>query len=221
MTEQGTGRITVLIVDDDLYVRESLSDFLATASDIRVLDTCANGAVAVARVREYVPDVVPMDIHMPIMDGAEATRLIMQIDPAVRVLALSSFGDDEAVADMLDSGAAGFLIKTTSPHVLVDAIRSAHNGLTIVPSETLRRWTPGTSRRPAIALTERELRVLHLLADGLNNRQIGAAMFLSGSTVKSHLSDLMRKLDARTRTGVVSRAHELGLLTPREPPGKP
>lgn len=216
MTPPGGTEITVLIVDDDLYVRQSLCDFLSIAPDLHVLDTCADGAAAVERVRESTPDVVLMDIHMPVMDGVEATRLIAQIAPAVRVLALSSFGDDDAVAEMLDSGAAGFLVKSTRPHVLADAIRGAHNGLAIIPSETLRRWNPGTSRRTVVALTERERRVLDLLADGFTNRQIAETMFLSGSTVKGHLSDLMRKLEAGSRTGVVSRAHELGLLAPRD-----
>lgn len=211
-----TRAIQVLIVDDDLYVRESLSDFLSAAPDIHVLGTCADGATAVTAVSEAAPDVILMDIHMPVMDGAEATRLITRIAPTTRIVALSSLGDDDAVATMPASGAAGFLIKSTRPKALITAIRSAHSGLAIVPPETLRRWTPAPNQPPAMTLTEREQRLLSLLADGLSNKQLGDELYLSPSTVKKHLSDLMRKLGAPTRAGVVSRAHQLGLLTPGE-----
>nr|WP_300142251.1 response regulator transcription factor [Propionicimonas sp.] len=215
MNPAAAPRIRVLIVDDDLFVREHLSEYLAATPDLVLLGTCTNGAEAISRVREEPPDVVLMDIQMPVMDGILATREIVQVTPTVRVLALTSFGDDDAVADMLAAGAAGFLLKSTRAHVLADGIRAVHGGLTVVPPDTVRRW--GSLRQPpgGPALSERERRVLDLVAAGLNNRQIGQAMFLSASTVKSHLSDLMQKLDAPSRTGVVARAHELGLLTRR------
>lgn len=213
MAEPGGAPIRVMVVDDDLYVRESLSDYLAAAPDMVLVGACANGAEALARVQERMPDVVLMDIQMPVMDGVRATRELARGAPAVRVVALTSFGDDEAVAEMLDAGAAGFLLKSTRPHALVDAIRAAHDGLTVVPPDTVRRWSGSHRRVDGPELSERERQVLALLASGLNNRQIGQAMFLSASTVKNHLSDLMQKLDVPTRTGVVSRAHELGLLT--------
>jgi DNA-binding NarL/FixJ family response regulator len=211
-------RILTMIVDDDMYVRESLSDYLASADDLAVLGSCANGAEAIARIQEVPPDVVLMDIQMPVMDGIQATREISRLAPTVRVLALTSFGDDTAVADMLAAGAAGFLLKSTRAHALVDAIRAAHRGFTIVPPDTARRW--GSARRTPVgpALSERERHVLDLVAAGLNNRQIGQALFLSASTVKNHVSDLMRTLNAPSRTGVVARAHELGLLPRRQEP---
>lgn len=207
--------IRVLVVDDDLFVREHLPKYLAATSDLVLLGTCTNGAEAVARVREEPPDVVLMDIQMPVMDGIRATREIARLAPTVRVLALTSFGDDDSVADMLSAGATGFLLKSTRAAVLADAIRAAHGGLSVMPPDTVRRW--GGRRPPSggPALSERERQVLDLLAAGLNNRQIGQEMFLSTSTVKGHLSELMQKLDARSRTGVVARAHELGLLSRR------
>ncbi|MGC3995179.1 MAG: response regulator transcription factor [Propionicimonas sp.] len=205
-----------MAVDDDLFVREHLRDYLAASTDLVLVATCSSGAEAVEMVRRNPPDVVLMDIQMPIMDGIQATAAIGAIAPAVKVVALTSFGDDDAVAEMLNAGAAGFLIKNTKPQALIQAIKAAHNGLTVYPADPIRRW--GQSRRRPVApvLTERERQVLDLLAAGLNNRQIGQAMFVSASTVKNHLSDLMDKLDAPSRIGVVARAHELGLLTRRD-----
>lgn len=205
--------IRVMIVDDDLFVREHLADYLAASADLVLVATCSNGADAVALVQQQPPDVALMDIRMPVMDGVQATSVITTLAPTVRVVALTSFGDDDAVADMLEAGAAGFLLKSTRSHALIEAIKAAHDGLTVFPPDTIRRW--GLSQRQPVgpALTERERQVLDLLAAGLNNGQIGQAMFLSASTVKKHLGDLMEKLDAPSRTGVIARAHELGLLT--------
>jgi DNA-binding NarL/FixJ family response regulator len=205
--------IRVLVVDDDLFVREHLTDYLSAAPALVLIGTCANGAEAVALVQHSPPDVVLMDIQMPVMDGITATAAITRLALPVRIVALTSFGDDDAVADMLDAGAAGFLLKSTRPHALVEAIRAAHDGLTVFPPDTIRRWGRTRRRPPGPVLTERERQVLDLLVSGLNNRQIGQAMFVSASTVKKHLSDLMQKLDVPTRTGVIARAHELGLLT--------
>lgn len=205
--------IRVLIVDDDLFVRESLSDYLAAAEDLDLVGACADGAAAIEAVDRYLPDVVLMDLRMPIMDGPHATRAIRDLAPQVRVVALTSFPDDDAVADMFTSGACGFLLKNTRPAALADAIRAAHAGLALVPPDTIRRWSDARSKPTGPPLTEREREVLDGLARGLTNRDIAHAMFVSPSTVKSLVSGLMRKLDTATRTGVVARAHDLGLLS--------
>lgn len=195
--------IGVLIVDDDLYVRESLSDFLASAEDLQLVGACADGAAAVAAVRDHRPDVVLMDVRMPVMDGLQATRAVRDLAPETRVLALTSFEDDDAIADMFAAGACGFLLKSTRPHA----------GLTLVPPDAVRRWSDSRVSVATPALTERERRVLDGLGQGLTNRDLARSLFVSSSTVRAVVSSLMRKLDAPTRTRVVARAHELGLLS--------
>lgn len=214
---QPDATITVLIVDDDLYVRESLSDYLAAAADLQLVGACPDGAAAVAAVRVHLPDVVLMDIYMPGMAGPAATRAILHDAPATRVLALTSFDDDEAVADMFTSGACGFLLKSTRPRALADAIRAAHAGLSLIPPDTILRWSNTRAKPVGPALTERERQALTGLGQGLTNRDIARTMFVSPSTVKALVSSLMRKLDAPTRTGVVARAHALGLLEEDHP----
>lgn len=207
--------IGVLIVDDDLYVRESLSDFLASAEGIHLVGVCADGAAAVAAVGGHRPDVVLMDVRMPVMDGLQATRAVLELAPEARVLVLTSFEDDDAIADMFAAGACGFLLKSTRPRALADAIRAAHAGLTLVPPDAVRRWSDSRVTVAAPTLTERERQVLDGLGQGLTNRDLARSLFLSASTVKGVVSSLMRKLDAPTRTRVVARAHELGLLSAR------
>lgn len=204
--------IKVLIVDDDLFVRQSLADYLASAPDMRLIAACSDGLEAAASAIEQSPDVVLMDIHLPLLDGIEATARIHRINPAIRILALTSFDDDHMIAGMLSAGAVGYLLKSTRPLILLEAVRAAHLGLTMVPHEVLQRWAPVSTSPPDIVLSERERQVLDLLGVGLNNRQIAQAMFLSASTVKKHLRDLMHRLDAPNRTMVIARAHALGLL---------
>ena len=207
-------KLRVLIVDDDLFVRVSLADYLSTAPDITLAGACRDGAEAVeVATRTPTPDVVLMDIQMPVMDGVESTRLIVERAPACKVVALTSLGDDESVARMLAAGALGYVLKNTRPGALVDAVRAAHQGLMIVPSETVGRWAARGVPQTGPTLTERERQVLDLLADGLNNREIGQAMFLSRSTIKNQVSALMVKFGVRSRTHMVARAHELGLLS--------
>ena len=204
--------IRVLIVDDDLFVRETLADYLGATEDLHLVGACADGAAAVDAVRALRPDVVLMDVRLPVMDGRSATRTIAEFAPETRVLALTSFGDDDAVADMMASGACGFLLKSTRPHALADAIRAAHAGLSLIPPDTIRRWSGARARAAGPALTEREREVLDGLGRGLTNRDIAHRLYVSPSTVKAVVSSLLRKLNAPTRTAVVARAHELGLL---------
>lgn len=211
MTDTPT-TITVAIADDDLFVRDHLTDFLATTADLEVIAACSDGEQLIAQVQQRAPDVVLMDIQMPHLDGIQATRIIAESTPSVRVIALTSFGDDSAVAAMLEAGAAGFLLKSTKPEALFEAIRAAHHGLAIIPATTARRWSTSHRRPEAPELSSREQQLLELLAQGLTNKQIGQALFVSASTAKQGVHELMGKLAVSSRTAVVARAHQLGLL---------
>lgn len=206
-------RIRVLIVDDDLFVRETLAEFVGTAADLELVGTCADGAEAVIKARRECPDVVLMDLRMPVVDGLTATREILEIWPQTKVIALTSLDDGKAFHEMFAIGAAGFLVKTTRPHALVEAIRAAHSGMAVAPADFINRWNarpPGAENAPV--LTARERYVLNALAEGQTNVQISRDLFVSASTIKSIVAALMHKFEVSNRSSLVSRAHELKLL---------
>jgi DNA-binding NarL/FixJ family response regulator len=202
-----------MIVDDDLMVRQTLAEYLAIASDLELVATCANGAEAIEAVRSLGPDVVLMDIRMAVMDGVTATKEIMTIAPRTRVVALTTFDESESIAAIFANGGAGYLLKNTRPAALAEAVRAAKNGLSVVTPNLVSRWA---APQPAIRrpeLDERELEVLAAVARGLTNREIASELFVSSSTVKVQLSALMRKLEAGNRASLVARAHDLGFLS--------
>jgi len=204
--------VRVLIVDDDRFVQRSVAEFIEAAGDLECAGACGNGAEAVAFVDAHPVDVVLMDVQMPVMDGVEGARLILQAHPRVRVLMWTSFDNDAAVATAMRHGAAGFLLKTCTARTLIDAIRTAHGGMTVLAPDTLRALQsvpPPAADAPE--LTDREAEVLAALCRGLSNAEIAGHLYLSESSVKAHLSSLMQKLDAHTRVKVVLKAHELGL----------
>lgn len=219
-----SSQIRVLVVDDDPIVQKSLSDYLASDPGITLVGVCSDGAEAVEAVRSHHPDVVLMDIRMPVVDGIEATRLITLASPDTRVLALSCLGDDDSINAMFAAGACGFLLKATLKGALGDAIRAANSDLasstTLVPTAALGRWKVRPSRRAGPSLTERERQVLGALGDGDSNLEIALQLFLSESAVKAVITSLMRKLDASSRTRVIARAHELGMLPLSAKPGR-
>lgn len=212
MAPEDSSVITLAIADDDLFVRDHLSDYFATTSDIELIAACSDGAQLVAQVQQRPPDVVLMDIQMPAMDGITATRLVCEAAPSVRVIALTSFGEDAAIAAMLEAGAVGFLLKSTKPEGLFEAVRAAYRGLAVLPPDVARRWSATRPHTEALQLTAREQQLLTLLAQGMTNKDIGQVMFFSASTAKQCVRDLMEKLDVTSRTAVVTRAHQLGLL---------
>ncbi|MGC3992921.1 MAG: response regulator transcription factor [Propionicimonas sp.] len=205
--------VRVLIVDDDLFVRESLADYLRTTDDMTLVGSCTDGLQSLHLVKEHTPDVVLMDVRMDRMSGIDATREITRATSTTRVLALTSFDDIDTIVDMLAAGASGYLLKSTRPHALLHAIRAVNDGMSVVPPGTLQRWAAGRSRRSRPKLTPREQQVLQMLDLGLTNRQIAARLYVSPSTVKADVAELMRKLDAPTRTRVVAQAHQLGMLS--------
>ncbi len=211
-----TGRgnpIRVLIVDDHPMVRSGLATFLEAFEDLELAGEAANGAQAVRLAAQLRPDVVLMDMMMPGMDGAEATRLIRQAWPQIQVIALTSFGDEALVQQAVQAGAIGYLLKNVSHLELADAIRAAQRGQPTLAPEATKALVQAAVRPPARGgdLTPREREVLALMVEGLNNPQIAERLVVGESTIKSHVSSVLSKLGAATRTEAVALAIRNGL----------
>jgi DNA-binding NarL/FixJ family response regulator len=212
----------VVIADDQALVRSGFRMILGAAG-IPVLAEAADGAEAVAAVREHQPDVVLMDIRMPGMDGLEATRRILapSAHPDCRIIILTTFDLDQYVYAALTAGASGFLLKDVSPEQLIDAVRMVRSGdALLAPSITRRlveRFASAASPPPVVhgelsELTPRELEVLQLLARGLSNAELAAELVLSEATVKTHVARILRKLGLRDRVQAVVLAYQTGLV---------
>jgi DNA-binding NarL/FixJ family response regulator len=219
--------VRVVVVDDQALVRGAFSLLVDSAPDLEVVGAGENGAEAVALVRELEPDVVLMDIRMPVMDGLGATSAIAGLGVGTRVLVLTTFDLDDYVFGALRAGASGFLLKDTPPAQLLDGIRVVSRGESLLaPSVTRqliaefvrRQPSPGLARREATGslegLTEREKEVLVLVARGLSNQEIGQQLFVTPATAKTHVSRLLMKLGVRDRTQLVVLAYESGLVEP-------
>jgi two-component system, NarL family, response regulator LiaR len=200
--------IRVLVVDDHTMVRRGLATFLKVFDDLLLAGEAASGQEAVQQVAQLQPDVVLMDMVMPDMDGATATRLIRKQSPQTQVLALTSFKEEILVQSALQAGAIGYLLKDVSADELAQAIRAAQAGRSTLSPEAAQALVHATAQPPAprIDLTERELEVLTLMVDGLNNTQIAARLTVSPSTVKSHVSNILSKLGVVSRTEAVTMA---------------
>jgi NarL family two-component system response regulator LiaR len=206
------GDIRVMIVDDHQMVREGLKVLLSTCDDIAVVGEAANGAEAVDLCPAVRPDVVLMDIMMPVMDGAQATAVITAACPEVRVIALTSFVDHDYVQKTLDAGAIGYLLKDARPDALTQAIRDAMDGRGTIDSSAMKALM--AQRQDAAVgrdLTPREREVLALLAGGLSNKEIAERLTLSVGTVRLHVSNVLSKLGAPNRTTAAAIAMKHGL----------
>ena len=218
--------IRVVVADDQALVRSGFTMLLAGESDIEVVGEASNGAEAVALAVSEHPDVVLMDIRMPVMDGLEATRRITGQDTlaSTRVLVLTTFDLDEYVHEALRAGASGFLLKDTLPVDLINAVRVVAAGDALIAPRITRRLIEEFARRPEPAgvaasavldqLTAREREVLELVAKGQSNAEVAAALYVSHATVKTHVSRLLMKLDARDRAQLVMVAYETGVVMP-------
>ncbi len=211
--------IRVLLVDDQALFREALATLLSVRNDIEVVGEAGNGSDALLRARELAPDVVLMDLRMPVLDGIAATRRLRAELPTARVIALTTFDDDEDVFAALRAGAVGYLLKDVSSTRLVEAIHAATRDESVlqpsVAAKVVARFArlPGDDvAPPVVPLSERELDVLRLLAGGRSNREIAGALHLAEGTVKNHVTNVLGKLGARDRTQAALRARELGLL---------
>ncbi|MCX4968527.1 response regulator [Streptomyces sp. NPDC079020] len=196
--------IRVLLVDDHQVVRRGLRTFLEIQDDIEVVGEAADGAEGVARTEELRPDVVLMDIKMPGTDGIEALRKLRELDNPAKVLIVTSFTEQRTVVPALRAGASGYVYKDVDPDALAGAIRSVHAGHVLLQPEVagalLAQDDAGGGTGRGSTLTEREREVLGLIADGRSNREIARALVLSEKTVKTHVSNILMKLDLADRT---------------------
>jgi NarL family two-component system response regulator YdfI len=207
--------IRVLIADDHLVVREGLSAILEVAGDIEPVGEAADGAEAVRLSGELRPDVVLMDLRMPNMDGIEAVRQIKARYPAVEIVILTTYDDDEYIVQGLRAGARGYLLKDTGRQVLFDAIRAAARGESLLPSAVVEKVVahlaaPKPTQRAQ--LSKREQQVLVLLGEGAANKQIAFRLHITERTVKAHVTSIFNKLGVNSRTEAVAMALRSGLL---------
>ncbi|GAA1733719.1 response regulator transcription factor [Aeromicrobium alkaliterrae] len=209
---------TVLLVDDQDLIRKGFAMILGVEDDIEVIGEAKDGREAVAKVAELRPDVVLMDVQMPDVDGIEATRSVVETHPETRVVILTTFDDDQYLFDALDAGASGFLLKNCPADDLISAIRLAAGGHSLLAPEVTERVIARSARGQQAAdprlddLTERERDVLVAMAKGMSNAEIAQALFVSPATVKSHVSHVLAKLDARDRVQAVITAYRSGLM---------
>lgn len=213
---------TVVIADDQELIRSGLQ-LVLEARGCTVIGTAANGREAVDLVARTTPDVVLMDVRMPVMDGIQATRLITASGSNTRVLMLTTYDLDQYVYDALKAGAAGFLLKATPPDRLIEGIETVATGEALLAPTLTRRLIEEHVRRPSpydgtppelATLTERELEVFGLMARGLSNDQVAAQLLVSTATVKTHVNHILAKLQLETRIQAVVLAYECGLLVP-------
>ncbi|BDP43905.1 DNA-binding response regulator (plasmid) [Deinococcus aetherius] len=214
----------MLVVDDQALFREGLITLLSTRPECQVVGEAANGLEALERAAALAPQVVLMDLRMPVMNGVEATARLRAAHPQVRVLVLTTFEEDADVYGALRAGAVGYLLKDVSAATLVEAIRSAARNETVLQPSVAAKVVAEFARLsevaapallaepPSEALSERERQVLRLLAVGASNREIAAALHLSEGTVKNHVTNVLGKLGVRDRTQAALQARALGLL---------
>lgn len=216
--------IKILICDDQSLFREALHTLLSAYADLEVLGEASNGEEALRFTVTQSPDIVLMDLRMPVMDGVEATRRISQLGKGTRVIVLTTFDDDETVFEGLRAGAVGYLLKDVSSEKLVEAIKAAHAGeYFLLPSITAKVVSEFSKiSRPLKkvdhelmpeALSPREIEILKIVATGASNREIAEQLFISEGTVKNHLSSILNKLGVRDRMQAILKAKEFGIIS--------
>lgn len=207
-------RIRIIVADDHPIVRSGIVALLGRADDLEVVAEVADGAAAVEAAEAHHPDLVLMDLRMPVLGGVEATARIVQRLPGVRVLVLTTYETDDDILGAIEAGASGYLLKAAPEQEILAGIRSVVSGHTVlaptIAATLVGRVQGGSSPRPQ--LSARELEVLALVAAGNSNRAIAAGLFISESTVKTHLLHVFEKLEVADRTRAVTRAQELRLL---------
>jgi len=216
-------RLRILLVDDQSLFREALRTLLGLQPDFDIVAEAENGERALALAKVHRPDVILMDLRMPVLGGVEATRRIMQTMPASRVVVLTTFDEDEEIFEALRAGAVGYLLKACSADKLCESVRAAAKGASVLePSVAAKmmaelnrlsaRQGKKISQTLADPLSDRELGVLRLLADGCSNKEIGSRLHITEGTVKNHMTNILEKLGVLDRTQAALRAREMGLL---------
>ena len=216
-------KLKLMLVDDQALFREALRTLLALQEDFEIVAEAGNGERAVALAKAHKPDVILMDLRMPVMGGVEATRRVLAATPAARIVVLTTFEEDEEIFEALRAGAVGYLLKACSAEKLCESIRAAAKGTSVLePSVAARmmaelnRLTAKEGRKVsaplADPLSERELAVLKLLAEGCSNKEIGARLNITEGTVKNHMTNVLGKLGVLDRTQAALRAREMGLI---------
>jgi NarL family two-component system response regulator LiaR len=215
---EGAEKIKVLIVDDHRVVRQGLRTFLELQEDVSVVGEAGDGLAAVEMVRQLQPDVVLMDLVMPRLDGIAATRQVKSLGTGAKVIALTSFTEDDKVIPAIQAGASGYLLKDVSPDDLVEAIRAAHRGEARLHPDIARKLMEQVARQagpvqepPVEELTERERQVVRLVAQGSSNQVIARQLVISEKTVKTHVSNILGKLQLADRTQLAIYAIRQGL----------
>jgi DNA-binding NarL/FixJ family response regulator len=223
-------RISVLLVEDHTIVREGIRALLAAEDDIEVVGELRNGREAVQSIETLRPDVVVMDIAMPLLNGLEATRQILRLVPTTKVLILSAHSEDEYVEQVTEAGAAGYLLKQSAANILVKAIRETHRGRAFFSPAISRRLSDlhessigrgGKPRKGGARLTSREVEVLQLIAEGMANKETASHLGISVKTVEKHRQHLMSKLGIHDTAGVTRYAISAGIIETSGPSHRP
>ncbi|WP_028611176.1 response regulator transcription factor [Paenibacillus harenae] len=202
--------IRVLIVDDDPFIRESMQVILDLDKELSVAGVCGNGQEAAEFVRRQPVDVVLMDIRMPVCDGVEGTKLLRGLEQPPAVLILTTFDDDEYVAQAIRNGANGYLLKNVPPSRIINGIKTVHEGSILIHPDIARKLagmleSPRGDSSKSLAfdvLTQAESQIVRLIADGKSNKEIAASLFLSEGTIKNYISEILHKLELRDRTQI-------------------
>ena len=201
--------IRILIADDHSVVREGLVSLVKRKSDMTVVAEASNGREAVDLWKEHHPDVALLDLRMPELDGVGAIKEIREVDPNAHILVLTTFDGDEDIYRAIKAGAKGYLLKDTAREALMDSIRRVHSGETCIPPSLAAKLADRVSGE---ALSAREIEVLQRIAAGKSNKEIGAELFISEGTVKTHVKSIFSKLDVVSRTEAVATATRRGLI---------
>lgn len=214
--------VKVLLVDDESLIRNILKDYLSSDETLEVVGEASNGKLAISQARALQPDVILMDMQMPLMDGVEATQYIHHSFPDIRILGLSTFATDRYVVELLRAGASGYLVKDSRPEEVTSAIHTVHDGGSVLSPEVTRYVVQGLEQSvPAeispdeelmSVLTAKEIEVIELLARGLNNKEMAAELFVTESTIKARFVKIMEKMQVRDRVQILVKAIEYNLI---------
>jgi DNA-binding NarL/FixJ family response regulator len=216
MTSQPESFIRVLLADDHSVVRAGIRQFLEQSPDIQVIAEASNGQEACAMLEENKPDVIVLDIQMPLMSGIEVTRWIRSKRLSVGILILTAYDDEPYVQAVLQAGANGYVLKSAEPAEIIQGVRDVYNGKSVLDATLIQKLIARLARKSETdliePLTERELQIITLTAKGFTNKAIGVQLSISDRTVQNHLANIFQKLNAESRTEAVMRAVSLGLI---------